>query len=89
MISAVGEIFKEDEEWSKELIQAAVQFAVIGSVTDSNRFRKISEERKKRFAGKFQEELSKARKAIDVDDWLQFHKAVREAIYLTNEIAPL
>ncbi len=82
LISSMGEIFDEDEEWAAELFSAGVLTAVLSVYFENEN---LSDELKEKFSSLLVNYLSEAVDAISFDDWLKFHKSFRNLLWQVNK----
>lgn len=83
LISSMGEIFDEDEEWATELFEAGLITAVLAVYFEDKDF---SDELKREISTILKKYYTNAISAISTDDWLQFHKSFRNILWQLNKI---
>lgn len=86
-LQSLSDIFTEDEEWAKELFDSSLiltNFAVslIRRIGDES----IPEEKLKKITELITKYLEPIKTSISSDNWLQYHKAVRDLGYELNKL---
>jgi len=78
-LMAMGEIFTEDEEWSKELVASGLLLTYTQFLLRN--YEDINEELQKEIKDKIIHYLDKAINSIESNDWLVYHKSIRNTLY--------
>ena len=76
--SAMAEIFDEDEEWASELFTSGILISILSVYFESDT---MPDELKKDISFIINTNISNALGAVRSDDWLKFHKAIRNMIW--------
>lgn len=83
-ISSMGQIFTEDEEWSKELVTSGLQLSFVSFYLRN--YEDFKEDLQTLLKDKLHEDIDVIITSIDKNDWLQFHKSIRNLVYDITQI---
>ena len=83
-ISSMGQIFTEDDEWSKELVTSGLLLTLVPYFL--RKYEDINEDIQNAVKKQLHEDVDIILNSIDKNDWLQFHKSIRDIVYNINQI---
>jgi len=83
-MSSMGNIFTEDEEWSRELVTSGMLFTFISFYLRN--YEDLNEDIQFAIKKQLHEDVDIILSSIDKNDWLQFHKSIRDIVYNITQI---
>lgn len=78
-LMAMGEIFTEDEEWSKELMSSGTILTYVSFLLRN--YEDMKEEQQNKIKDKIIQYLNETSDSVISNNWLTFHKSIRNMLY--------
>jgi hypothetical protein len=83
-ISTAGEIFTDDFEWAAELFVSGLELGFLVYLLRD--WEDKSEEKKKAIIEIVSKQMDIAKESIEKENWLEYHKSIRNMMYEINKI---
>jgi len=84
-IIAMSEIFTEDDEWAKELMDSGVVLTYLAfTLRNYEDLKENTQNQVKETIGKY---MDQAIDSVNLNDWLKFHKSFRNMLFELNQLA--